>query len=46
MLFHVHAATAEAHAFGFQAESLLDSVITGKLDFAARPEHSLPGKSE
>jgi hypothetical protein len=46
MLFHVHATSAEAHAFGFQAQSLFDGVIASQLDFAASSEYALPRQSK
>lgn len=44
--FHVYPAAAEADAFGFQTQPLLNRVIAAQLDFAAGAEHALPGQSK
>lgn len=44
--FHIHLAAAEAHAFGFEPESLFHGRIAAQLDLAASAEDALPGQSE
>jgi hypothetical protein len=44
--FHIHFSPTEAHAFGFQPESLLDRGIAAQFNLSARTQHPLPGQSE
>jgi hypothetical protein len=44
--FHIHLFSAETHAFGFEAEALLEGMFTAQLDFASCAEDALPGKPD
>ena len=44
--FHVHPATAEGHAFGLEAETLLEARFSLQLNFSSGSKHALPGESE
>lgn len=46
MRFHIHPPTAEADAFGFETQSLLNGRIAAEFDFSSCTEHSLPRQSK
>jgi hypothetical protein len=43
---HIHFSPAEAHAFGFEPQPLLNSGIAAQLDLASGAEYALPRQSK